>query len=160
MLRRPRPFPEQQVCRCTGCFKTLVSTGPPSNNPDDFECLNVQPIPTAGTVLSSLVKGICLLFRLFSWFVFFNIIEKAKHHCLYSPQEEPEHVSRNGLQQHLGDAGRHDLWTYGHGCCHDIPERIPADMPEVWRESSTIFSLGFVLVCCRGPCKARKLVIY
>lgn len=46
-------------------------------------------------------------------------------------QEVGEHVSRHGLQQHLGDAGCHDLWTKGHRRCHDIAERISADLPKV-----------------------------
>lgn len=46
-------------------------------------------------------------------------------------QEVGEHVPRHGLQQHLGDAGCHDLWTKGHRRCHDIAERISADVPKV-----------------------------
>lgn len=46
-------------------------------------------------------------------------------------QEVGEHVPRHGLQQHLGDAGCHDLGNKGHRRCHDSTERISADVPKV-----------------------------
>lgn len=127
MLHRPRSFSEQQVRWCVGSFKTLVSLWHKYQSPDFAYPRCSYFTLLVYLCLMNLITYYLLLYHLVSAFH----LKKKKNSPL---QEKSEHVPRNGIQQHPGDAGRHDFWPKRHGCCHDVTKRIPADMPEVMLE--------------------------